>query len=137
MIALRGKVRRVDPSSPRSSPTPESIPPVVIGDESKMEASDIPPPGSFTWCGLWAFGTVPGPIDGEDDMAMVPPHKRPRPILAGTPRGFVYKFQEVIEAASVPVPSVVIASGVTESIFNSPLTYTFLSSFATLYVIAI
>ena len=108
MIALRGKVRRVDPSSPRSSPTPESIPPVVIGDESKMEASDIPPPGSFTWCGLWAFGTVPGPIDGEDDMAMVPPHKRPRPILAGTPRGFVYKFQEVIEAASVPVPSVVI-----------------------------
>lgn len=105
MIALRGKIKRVNPQgSPRNSPLPS--PPRLARDPATGQLQ-VPatPAGSWAWTGLWAFDAVPDAADENgDDPALLPPHRRPRP-AAGQPHGFVYKFQEVVDPAAVLVPS--------------------------------
>ena len=105
MIALRGKIKRVNPQgSPKNSPIPS--PPKLTRD-SVTGQLQVPatPTGSWTWTGLWAFDAVPETTDENgDDPALLPPHRRPRPV-AGQPHGFVYKFQEVVDPSTVRVPS--------------------------------
>ena len=76
------------------------------GGGGKRARPRTPPPDaeSWTWTGLWAFGSLPDPT-----VAVVPPvqsKRSPRhPNGANAPRGIFYRFDGPVDPSSVTVPS--------------------------------
>lgn len=105
MIALRGKLRFVrNPKKTSKDDPKQSQPPQVTKDTPFTPLDTVE--GQWIWTGHWAFGSLPSEKEIQD--AIDATNRKPGPGRPKAPLGvrpFVYKFEKVVDAKDVIVPS--------------------------------